>query len=118
MFKQRQVFLALLAVVAVNAMGFSLQYKGNMRHPELPNHCYFTEHDLTIPINETVYPTNLKYTCVKVLCREDFVLEIRHCQNLDPHHICQHTAYDYTKPYPDCCPIVTCEDRVYRSENY
>lgn len=33
MFKQRQVFLALLSVVAVNAMGFSLQYKGNMKHP-------------------------------------------------------------------------------------
>ncbi|KAI8120601.1 hypothetical protein CVS40_8124 [Lucilia cuprina] len=118
MFKLQQVFLTLIAVAAVNAASFSLQYKGNMRHPDLPNHCYFTEHDLTIPFNKTLYPTNLKNTCIKVFCREDYVLEIRHCENLAPNRICHHTAYDYTQPFPDCCPIVTCEDRVLRNPNY
>ena len=95
------VFTAFVALMLLNVEGTTLQYKGNMKHPgkhsdnemefflnffnfffvffylELDNHCYFTEHKLSIKVNETAFPFNLDKACIRVFCRDDYVLEIK-----------------------------------------
>ncbi|TMW48410.1 hypothetical protein DOY81_006500 [Sarcophaga bullata] len=116
MFNSAQlIFTGFVALMVLNVEATTLQYKGNMKHPELDNHCYFTEHKLSIKVNETAFPTNLDKACIRVFCRDDYVLEIKHCDKIAPNQGCHYSANDYTKPYPECCPLVTCGDKQHRS---
>ncbi|KAM7347142.1 uncharacterized protein ACRADG_006804 [Cochliomyia hominivorax] len=116
MFKQTQAFLAILALAFIIqaglGAGISFIYRGGKKHPTLDNHCYFDEHKLTIAVNETIFPTNLENTCVRVRCREDYVLELKYCPKYNPSIPCDISPNDYSKPYPDCCPVITCNGRV------
>uniref|UniRef100_A0A1B0G1D0 Single domain-containing protein n=1 Tax=Glossina morsitans morsitans TaxID=37546 RepID=A0A1B0G1D0_GLOMM len=88
--------------------GFSSQYYGNTKHKIMSNHCYQEELGLLVPINETLYPTNIEYMCIKAYCRDDYVLILKHCDRILLNPYCRQTTYDYTKPYPDCCPKLYC----------
>ncbi|XP_075156124.1 uncharacterized protein LOC142229450 [Haematobia irritans] len=88
------VFLSIIAVISAQGA----IYFGNKRHPTLNGHCYDDDNDLTIKINETVYPTNIQWKCFSIFCREDYVLQINNC----PRHQMR-CIQDFSKPYPECC---------------
>ncbi|XP_034490750.1 uncharacterized protein LOC117794268 [Drosophila innubila] len=106
------ILLALLIIpcsmLIPHSVGFSLQYRGNTKHPTLPDHCYYDELQLAVPLNDTVFPVNESYFCAKVYCREDYVLMIKHCDRMQLRNDCQFTPYNYTLPYPDCCAQLVC----------
>lgn len=95
--KQQYIVFLLLAIVAL-AASQGAYLLGNKKHPSkckiniffklillrkykksffsaLADHCYDDENDLTIKVNETIYPTGIDWKCFKVLCRPDFVLQ-------------------------------------------
>ncbi|KAM7347143.1 uncharacterized protein ACRADG_006805 [Cochliomyia hominivorax] len=112
MFFKPQFCVIILAFFVWDVTTFSLQFMGNMKHPDLPNHCYFEEYNITVPVNHTVYPTNLDSVCFKVYCREDYVLQIKHCDRVMTHRYCNESPYDFSKPYPQCCPIIKCKNDI------
>ncbi|XP_017476660.1 PREDICTED: uncharacterized protein LOC108366711 [Rhagoletis zephyria] len=89
---------------------FSTQYYGNTRHPVLPAHCYYEELELAVPVNETLYPTDIKFHCITVTCRHDYVLIIKHCDRYLLRHGCTEQPPDYSRPYPNCCVQIKCID--------
>uniref|UniRef100_A0A1I8N7R8 Single domain-containing protein n=1 Tax=Musca domestica TaxID=7370 RepID=A0A1I8N7R8_MUSDO len=100
-----RIFFALVVLKVVAC--FSTQYLGNAVHPTLENHCFYEEYNLTIPLGETQHPTDIEYECFKIHCRSDYVLEIKHCDRY-PNYCIEKTDYDYSKPYPSCCPKIKC----------
>ncbi|XP_050329945.1 uncharacterized protein LOC126759258 isoform X3 [Bactrocera neohumeralis] len=56
---------------------FSTQYYGNTKYAALPNHCYYEELKLAVPVNDTLYPTDKEFQCITVFCRYDYVLVIK-----------------------------------------
>uniref|UniRef100_A0A1B0ALP6 Single domain-containing protein n=1 Tax=Glossina palpalis gambiensis TaxID=67801 RepID=A0A1B0ALP6_9MUSC len=40
--------------------------------------------------------------------RDDYVLILKHCDRILLNPYCRQTTYDYTRPYPDCCPKLYC----------
>ncbi|KAH8387970.1 hypothetical protein KR093_010722 [Drosophila rubida] len=100
--------LALVLMLTSQVPGFALQYRGNTQHPILPDHCYYEELDLAVPLKDTVNPVNVGNSCVSVFCREDYVLMVQHCDRINFGSGCIITANDYTRPYPDCCPKIIC----------
>ncbi|XP_065365656.1 uncharacterized protein LOC135958693 [Calliphora vicina] len=109
---KHQILVVILAAFAWSVTSFSLQFLGNMKHPDLPDYCYFEEYNISIPVNKTIYPTDMDAVCFKVYCREDFVLQIKHCDRVMAHRHCDESPYDYSKPYPQCCPIIKCKNDV------
>ncbi|XP_068158337.1 uncharacterized protein [Drosophila tropicalis] len=107
-----QRFVLLVVIVFVGSItGFSTQYRGNARHPTLPDHCYYEELDMSIALNATSYPVDYDSYCVKVHCRDDYVLMIRHCDRMQLPNGCSFTSNDYAQPYPDCCARLVCSNR-------
>ncbi|XP_075155960.1 uncharacterized protein LOC142229294 isoform X1 [Haematobia irritans] len=102
-------FLALMVLEV--AACFTTQYLGNAVHPSLTDHCFHEDYNLTVPVEMTIYPTNIESKCFKVHCRSDFVLEMKHCDRY-PNYCTESSPYDYTKPYPDCCPKVECKQNL------
>ncbi|KAH8411328.1 hypothetical protein KR215_002148 [Drosophila sulfurigaster] len=105
------IFFCLAVVLMFNSQAFgyqTLQYRGHAKHPILPNHCYYEELELDVPMNETVYPVNQHGYCVHVSCEEDYLLLIKHCEHQNLQSGCFFAPYDYTKPYPDCCEKHIC----------
>uniref|UniRef100_W8BGN8 Single domain-containing protein n=1 Tax=Ceratitis capitata TaxID=7213 RepID=W8BGN8_CERCA len=89
---------------------FSTQYYGNTKHPIQPKHCYYEELDLAVPVNKTLYPTDIEFECITVTCRHDYVLMIKHCDRYLLRPGCIEKPPDYSKPYPDCCTQIKCSD--------
>uniref|UniRef100_A0A034WMR4 Single domain-containing protein n=2 Tax=Bactrocera dorsalis TaxID=27457 RepID=A0A034WMR4_BACDO len=89
---------------------FSTQYYGNTKHTALPNHCYYEELKLAVPVNDTLYPTDIEFQCITVSCRHDYVLVIKHCDRYLLRHGCIEQPPDYSRPYPDCCTQIKCAD--------
>ncbi|XP_013103060.1 uncharacterized protein LOC106084125 isoform X2 [Stomoxys calcitrans] len=88
-------FLAFIAIVASQGAF----YLGNRRHPTLDGHCYDNDNDLTLKIDETIYPT-LPGKCFKLYCRDDYVLQYNYC----PRRPLPCTGHpDFSKPFPECC---------------
>ncbi|TMW48426.1 hypothetical protein DOY81_006516 [Sarcophaga bullata] len=109
---QSIIFLA-MALLALQVNSFSLQFMGNMKHPDVPDACLHEEYNITVPVNTTVYPTNLEDVCFKVYCAEDFVLQIKNCDKMMANRNCDLSPYDYSKPYPLCCPKMQCKHNIF-----
>ncbi|XP_075155978.1 uncharacterized protein LOC142229313 [Haematobia irritans] len=98
MFGKQYIVICLLSLlIVVTSQGF--RSYGNRKHPTLDNHCYDEDHKLTFKVNETIYPTNIEYLCVKMYCREDYIVDASYCTRGTP--TCGKP--DYSKPYPECC---------------
>uniref|UniRef100_A0A1I8Q0Y5 Single domain-containing protein n=1 Tax=Stomoxys calcitrans TaxID=35570 RepID=A0A1I8Q0Y5_STOCA len=70
----------------------------------LDDHCYFKDHNLTIKVNETIFPTNIEDYCYKMFCRrfeDDYVIDVSFCPGATL--VCG--KRDYSKPFPECCGI-------------
>ncbi|XP_017871973.1 PREDICTED: uncharacterized protein LOC108619736 [Drosophila arizonae] len=103
--------IGICLMLAGELQGFSTQYRGNTKHPTLPDHCFYAELKLAVPRNGTVYPVDQFDFCAKVYCREDYVLIIKHCDRMQLADGCYFTPNDYTKPYPDCCAMRICPSK-------
>ncbi|BFG01611.1 uncharacterized protein DMAD_01318 [Drosophila madeirensis] len=105
--------LILLQLVAINGNGFSTQYRGHTQHPTLAGHCYYEELDLAVPLNGEILPVNHEDYCVKVLCADDYLLMIKHCEPQPfPLPGCQLSSGNFGVQFPECCPQLECPTRA------
>ncbi|XP_059223605.1 uncharacterized protein LOC106084114 [Stomoxys calcitrans] len=98
------VFWLLVLVAAGTKASQDFRSYGHKRHPTLDNHCYYEDHNLTIKVNETIFPTNIEHYCYKMFCRrfeDDYVVDASYCPRGAP--VCGKP--DYSKPFPECCSI-------------
>ncbi|XP_055389179.1 uncharacterized protein LOC129618452 [Condylostylus longicornis] len=87
------------------------QYIGNARHDDYPNKCYHQDTGKAMEFGEVWRPTNRKYHCEKLTCRDDYVIMINSCPRYQVTENCKVISNDYTQPYPKCCPSLACRDR-------
>uniref|UniRef100_A0A1I8Q0X9 Single domain-containing protein n=1 Tax=Stomoxys calcitrans TaxID=35570 RepID=A0A1I8Q0X9_STOCA len=102
--KQYIVAILLLALLAPTIKARDFQSYGHKKHPTLDDHCYFKDHNLTIKVNETIFPTNIEDYCYKMFCRrfeDDYVIDVSFCPGATL--VCG--KRDYSKPFPECCGI-------------
>ncbi|XP_054729992.1 uncharacterized protein LOC129238823 [Anastrepha obliqua] len=107
-FKMNTLWILLIFALLPLSCSFSTQYLGNRKHTVLPDHCYYEELELAVPVNETLYPTDIEFQCITVTCRQDHVLLIKHCDRYLLRHGCIEQPPDYSERYPDCCAQVKC----------
>uniref|UniRef100_T1GUP8 Single domain-containing protein n=1 Tax=Megaselia scalaris TaxID=36166 RepID=T1GUP8_MEGSC len=83
-------------------------YRGNAKHPDFPNQCYYKDGDKALNFDEVYRPIG---ECLKVKCRDDYVLGINYCSRYHVAPKCEEIKEDLMKPFPECCPKIKCLDK-------
>ncbi|KAL5292098.1 hypothetical protein ACFFRR_011104 [Megaselia abdita] len=102
-------FLFVLALVLVGVYSESgVIYRGNARHPDFPNQCYYKDGEKPLKFDENYRPIG---ECLKIKCRDDYVLGINYCSRYHVPQMCEEIKEDLTKAFPNCCPKLKCKDK-------